>query len=1200
MLYVFMVNYGVFYTFEMEYLYQNVSALQEAIARRLKIEVSKQVLIISSGQVLSPKTKLVKYGAGTDTSPIYLFSKRAEELIKPIRQEQQESQTEVQLRDSVDEALDLSPSFQTVTVRSQLAQRIYEMSKEIAKRAETLVQEQTYQHKAFIAAISNMLDLIKWYKEQVEFFKTALKRFMKNREKFVEILPSFDVSLALLAKLPLLKCLNAQNTSSLLQSSIRDIGTDVSDLTLLEWINSTGSHSTRHSIKGMFEACNRGIEQITPQMRNETLKGAKKLLKIAENEEMKEIIGLDRRLASMEKLVENGQKIVQNIFELAQGLVQNEQRLKNTADKSVLLPLCDSHIEQLKMLIEHFDTIRDIKRRCIASKNELLQNLQARLKWVADVEKDLQHTASKMDMIAQHSHNLSVQLMVLVQVHESPFLYSDVVVEIHRRRRFSEKYLDWGEKLASEATELFKDEVEKRKSTHKRLHNHFLECLFPGFDDAPARFISEKIEAFDDKLPPVEREDLEFLQSVVPELAERLGIPSENEDIIVKGEITLRESDTHTPLLVMDPVNGEPFESYKTAEQPITRTSTDIHRVPRFRTDSIDSFSTSPETFYSLTAEGSSHDLPAKFFIEEPNCRDGRVVALEKSLEEKAREIDKLMKSLTKSESISNITQDRLNRAFSIVQEEARNLKLLYQDISLGIKEYKTSFHQHIETVKEQLMGNFLQAILKEREELLQRTSSLEKELAESEQAQIELRNNLLLNNEIEQEKSTKIHSEKILELNDKIRHIEDNIATYEKEIEELKSENHSLNTNIQRLNEELQKNVDEAQTVELERNNIIKTVDELNNSLKTLQEQLQEKDKMLKKSENEKEILENAISNKDKLYNELIIVHKSELENIQKDFNSDREILQSKLTDEFNMKIEEEIQKRKVLQEQIKIMKDTVKKERRERLEELDRIEKEKKNDILELKNSFAIEKQISIDEAITKMAQEKDIVIENLREREKQMAKKHSKRDSKNPAIVVAQDSKERFEEEQVDEGISSGMVLSYIPVEESVIEVKEQDTAVIELREKIKLKEDQVSRLRKKVEELTNSMHSMVKEKICISQCNSGDIALIGPSETYNHYLLFLINQPLHFVHSECLQELGLKKMTKEKPRSKWILAEVVEKEYCLAKKPSNRFLLSVGTKFYRVKLKRYDSDSEPMVPFMPSGEPLDEAKTTPPSA
>lgn len=669
----------------------------------------------------------------------------------------------------------------------------------------------------------------------------------------------------------------------------------------------------------MFEACNRGIGQITPQMRTETLKGAKKLLKIAENDEMKEIIGLDRRLASMEKLVENAQKIVQNIFELAQGLVQNEQRLKNTADNSVLLPLCDSHKEQLKMLIEHFDTIRDIKRRCIASKNELLQNLQARLKWVADVERDLQHTASKMDMIAQHSHNLSVQLLVLVQVHDSPFLYSDVVIEIHRRRRFSEKYLDWGKKLSSEATELFKDEVEKRKSTHRRLHNHFLECLFPGFDDAPARFISEKIEPFDDKLPAVEREDIELLQSVVPELADRLGIPSENEDL-VKRQTTLRESNTLTPLLVMDPVNGEPFESYKTAEQPMTRTSTDIHRVPRLRTDSYDSISTSPtEPFYSFTAESQSHESTAKFFIEESSHRDVRVVALEKTLEEKAREIDKLMENLTKSESISNFTQDRLNRAFNLVQDEARNLKLLYKDISKGIKDYKKSFYCHLETVKEELVGNVLQPLFKEREEFTARVSLLKKELEESEKAQVQLRENILLNNEIEQEKKNKIHSDKINDLNEKISDMQKNISDYEGEIRKLTHENNLLKINVEKVNEDLQK----SSSAELEKNQLTKKLEDISKFQSDLQKQLLEKDDSLITVKEEKDKLNENIEAKEKSYRELQVAHKKELEQLELEFVSRCAQVENKLQNEFKSELNEEVKKREVLQEQIKILKE-------------------------------------------------------------------------------------------------------------------------------------------------------------------------------------------------------------------------------------------------------------------------------------
>ena len=36
-----------------------------------------------------------------------------------------------------------------------------------------------------------------------------------------------------------------------------------------------------------------------------------------------------------------------------------------------------------------------------------------------------------------------------------------------------------------------------------------------------------------------------------------------------------------------------------------------------------------------------------------------------------------------------------------------------------------------------------------------------------------------------------------------------------------------------------------------------------------------------------------------------------------------------------------------------------------------------------------------------------------------------------------------------------------------------------------------------------------------------------------------------------------------------RPQWVLGEIVDKEYCQAKKTANRFKVPIGTKFYRVK-------------------------------
>jgi len=50
-------------------------------------------------------------------------------------------------------------------------------------------------------------------------------------------------------------------------------------------------------------------------------------------------------------------------------------------------------------------------------------------------------------------------------------------------------------------------------------------------------------------------------------------------------------------------------------------------------------------------------------------------------------------------------------------------------------------------------------------------------------------------------------------------------------------------------------------------------------------------------------------------------------------------------------------------------------------------------------------------------------------------------------------------------------------------------------------------------------------------------------------YKHYVVFCFGTPLHFVHSDSTKELGIEEPTQSKP---WILAEILEKEYCLARK------------------------------------------------
>jgi len=61
----------------------SVSQLMEAIERECGVVAAHQVLLMSGGECLEPNARVCSYSAGTDTNPIYLFSKAAIESSLP-------------------------------------------------------------------------------------------------------------------------------------------------------------------------------------------------------------------------------------------------------------------------------------------------------------------------------------------------------------------------------------------------------------------------------------------------------------------------------------------------------------------------------------------------------------------------------------------------------------------------------------------------------------------------------------------------------------------------------------------------------------------------------------------------------------------------------------------------------------------------------------------------------------------------------------------------------------------------------------------------------------------------------------------------------------------------------------------------------------------------------------------------------------
>ena len=67
-----------------------------------------------------------------------------------------------------------------------------------------------------------------------------------------------------------------------------------------------------------------------------------------------------------------------------------------------------------------------------------------------------------------------------------------------------------------------------------------------------------------------------------------------------------------------------------------------------------------------------------------------------------------------------------------------------------------------------------------------------------------------------------------------------------------------------------------------------------------------------------------------------------------------------------------------------------------------------------------------------------------------------------------------------------------------------------------------------------------------------CGAGDKVILCYDERYKHYVVFSLSTTAYFVHSDSLAQLGLDQSVPAEQRKSWLLAEVIDKEYCQAKK------------------------------------------------
>ncbi|XP_056637199.1 RB1-inducible coiled-coil protein 1 isoform X2 [Diorhabda sublineata] len=617
MLHIFHVDAGQMITLDMNLALETVGNLKNVIQEELNIAANKMVLLISGGISLNNRMRVCSYSAGTDTNPIFLFSKSIiESPIPPLPGLDSASESDIEQK--VREHCDMPVTFATVGKRTQLAQHLLELARKHLSICENLVHDQHLQQQGWAAVVANLEDSTNSFRKAVVDSEKQFRHYLKMRDFYIKILkledpaegensdkkedirqssvvfsispeqqddylkrnPSrifFERDLEVLKRIPVLPSLLMPAAKTFIENfkaSIREDEEASSStsqtsrvITLFDWINATKKYGP---LDKLYEICCVGVQQIDKQLYQSLSKDFAEVIKNADNIQMKEIKGLGERLSGLETLMREAKKLVKQQAELTLSFVNNQSRASNTKDPSVLPDLCTSHKKQLAMMASYHAQICDIRRRCAKAKEELSINLYHRLKWVMYIEDRVTEAYYKMDAYGSDIDKLKYNIGLLQQMHMCPTYYLSALTEVVRRRTFSQQFLLWASELACRLLAIYNEEVTRRKEFRSQFQGHFLNVLFPGMEDLPPNFATQAPPMFDMSLPPITQEDIDTLKTEIPDLADKLNVPDTKSytNFFLLNSLTRKEEETE------DTVGNE--EALKAVEEKLIQAVNDV------------------------------------------------------------------------------------------------------------------------------------------------------------------------------------------------------------------------------------------------------------------------------------------------------------------------------------------------------------------------------------------------------------------------------------------------------------------------------------------------------------------------------------------------------------------------------------------------------------------------------------------------
>ncbi|XP_059142920.1 RB1-inducible coiled-coil protein 1-like [Physella acuta] len=560
MLYVFRMDVGQMMTFEISLLMDTVSRLQIEIAKATGIPVEKQILLVSGGHSLKPDQKVMTYGAGADTNPVFLFSKLAIEKQEAplVRSLSIPKDFLSSLKDHITEAIKLPPSFDTVEKRTKIACQIRDNANKMLGFCNNEFKEQHLQYQGWGTVVANLEEIAQAMQKTEGKFTKAVAAFLPLREGYFTMLDNFGETLELLDRIPLLAPLKPVEQVEKIHSNRSSMEGSLSYITssthisrsLLDWISNQGQGK---SIDALQHQCYDDLLVFNSEMFEVCVHQIQELLTLVKCDphQMKELVGIERRLSELEKRLNEAKKIAKEQTDMAQGFLNHRARLTTTHDAATILPeLCNSHKQQLMQMLDRQQRLEALQTNFRKSKQEMSTNIHQRLGWVMHIETQISKLDSDLIFHMKTLRILDCNLQLLNQIKACPQVYANMVVEAARRKIFSKKFAQWAGTLVEDSSQLYKVETERRKQFAKMLGEHFLlDTLFKGFEDMPPSFANKPPPCFDEAVPDITVEDIALLKTAVPELEESLNLSLDSStfplSLLSKG---ITESSSHIVL----------------------------------------------------------------------------------------------------------------------------------------------------------------------------------------------------------------------------------------------------------------------------------------------------------------------------------------------------------------------------------------------------------------------------------------------------------------------------------------------------------------------------------------------------------------------------------------------------------------------------------------------------------------------------